>query len=68
MFIIKSKNGAFVEQSTTNSKEINYVFTNIEDTQHYTESEINVLRERFKGTWREQEFKVYKIKYTLVAV
>jgi len=67
LYVIKNKSGAFVEQHTTN-KELNYVFTTIEETQHYTESEISVLRERFKGTWREQEFKVFKIEYKLVAV
>jgi len=68
MFVIKNKSGAFVEQHTTNNKELNYVFTTIEKTQHYTEIEISVLRERFKGTWIEQEFKVFKIVYSLVAV
>ena len=68
MFVIKNKSGAFVKQNTINSKELNYVFTTIEQTQHYTESEISILRERFKGTWREQEFKVFKIEYSLVAV
>lgn len=68
MYVIKNKSGAFVEQNTMNSKELNYVFRTIEATQHYTESEISVLRERFKGTWRKQEFNVFKIEYSLVIV
>ncbi len=68
IYVIKNKSGAFVEQHSTNSKELNYVVTTIEGTQHYTESEIRVLRERFKGTWGEQGFKVYKIEYNLIEI
>jgi len=68
MFVIKNKNGAFVEWDLDDNKKLNYIFTTIEKTRHYTESEINIIHERFKGTWRRQEFKIFKINYNLMAV
>lgn len=67
MYVIKNKIGAFVEEHS-NGKELNYVFTDIELTQHYSKYHVDVLRDRFKGTWREQQFKVFKIEYNLIPI
>ena len=64
MYVIKTKEGAFVEEHT-NGKELNYVFTDIQMAQHYTQSHLKILYNRFIGTWKEKGFEVYKIKYEL---
>jgi len=64
MYAIKTKEGAFVEENS-NGKELNYVFTDIQMAQHYTRSHLKILYERFKGTWNDKGFEVYKIKYEL---
>lgn len=68
LYVIKTIEGAFVSQNSLNSKELNYTFTSIESAEKYTKSSLDVLKERFKGTWREKGFKVYEVVMSLKSV
>lgn len=63
-YIIKTKDGAFVEENS-NENEINFVFGNIETTQHYNQDDLKRVYDKFKKLWDEKGFEVYKIKYNL---
>lgn len=63
-FVIKTRSGAFVEQSTT-SKQLNYVHKPLEDAQKYSTDEINHLRQRYQGSWTLEEFTVLKVLYSI---
>lgn len=65
MFVIKTNYGAFVNRSSLDSRELNFTFTDIERAEKYSEGDIKVMRERFKGSWRDFGFEVYKVIMTL---
>jgi hypothetical protein len=63
MFVIKNRFGEYVNRNQDNPKQLDY-FTDsdgIEVAEHYTESSIEILKERFKGTWRDDGFEVFEI-------
>ncbi len=70
MYVIKNRFGEYVNRNETDSKKLDY-FTDsdgIEVAEHYTESEIEIIKERFKGTWRDDGFKVFEIVMVLKSI
>ena len=68
IYVIKTKNGEFVEQNKSNSKELNYVRTCLIEAEKFSKTGVDILKERFKGTWREDGFEVYKVNMTIERV
>lgn len=63
MYVIKNRFGDYVNRNEDDSKKLDYFSDSdgIEVAEHYSESEIEIIKERFKGTWREDGFKVFEI-------
>lgn len=70
MYVIKNRFGEYVNRNESDGKKLDYFADSdgIEVAEHYTESEIEMIKERFKGTWREDGFKVFEIVMSLKAV
>lgn len=65
LYVLKNKDGAFVHESPESSKELLYVTCDPVIAQQYTASSVMILSERFKGTWREQEIKPYRVSISI---
>jgi hypothetical protein len=63
MYTIKDKDGFFVSRDNDDSKKLFY--GDLDHNRLLSKSEVGVIQERFKGTWRRREFKVYEVNLTL---
>jgi len=63
MYVIKNRYGEYVNRNEFDGKKLDY-FTDIGEVdvaEQYTESQVKIIKERFKGTWREDGFKIFKL-------
>jgi len=59
-----NKDGAFVRHNP-NGKGLQFVYTTVEQAEQYSEHDILRIKERYKGTWKEQLLTAYRLTYTL---
>ena len=69
-YVIKNRFGEYVNRNEFDGKKLDYLtdIGEVEVAEQYSESEVRMIKQRFKGTWREDGFKVFKLIMFLDAV
>lgn len=65
MYVIITKNGAFVEEHSRDCCDLNYVYSSIDTVQKYTVEELNIIHEVFHDRWVRDGFEVFEINYNI---
>ncbi len=69
-YVIKNRFGEYVNRNEDDGKKLDYFRDSdgIEIAEQYSQSQIEMIKERFKGTWREDGFKVFEVVTSLKEV